>query len=319
MKRNLLMAVLRKGDTLSAVAAVPDVSQRVYLPGSEDIYLEWVLVTPDMALDWLTNEHAPNRNRKSSRVESYQRDMEHGDWLVYSSFAFDTEGKMIDGQHRAEAVVESGIPQWFVVVRGLERNTQRVIDRNAIRKFSDDLTISGAKSGTTIAAMCRCIWFYQLTGEIEVPGGKTNKVQGGATDAELERILEANPSIIDHMTTQAPITGIPASKYSAFKWLISLSEDYETIEAFNRFDKILRTGMADERPESRTVIVFREKLMRDKASPTNKMKPKQRLAFLVRTWNAYLKGEVLEKLMKSSPQLIAGCPIVPTDFVPEVE
>lgn len=68
-------------------------------------------VTADMAADWMDYRNDP-RNRPLSKtvVARYEHDMRSGLWLsTPQGYSFDTDGYMIDGQHRARAQSSSGI------------------------------------------------------------------------------------------------------------------------------------------------------------------------------------------------------------------
>jgi hypothetical protein len=67
---------------------------------------ELVLVTPEMASDWLTARRSPKqRNISVNIVAKYLRDMQAGRWKVTrQGLIFDTEGYNIDGQHRMRAL-----------------------------------------------------------------------------------------------------------------------------------------------------------------------------------------------------------------------
>ena len=75
----------------------------LYPVGSEP---EMVLVTPEMASDWLTARRSPQqRNISASIVAKYLRDMREGRWkLTRQGLTFDSEGHNIDGQHRLRAL-----------------------------------------------------------------------------------------------------------------------------------------------------------------------------------------------------------------------
>lgn len=69
-------------------------------------------VTPDMASDWLANRNFPG-NRKMSNIvsERYRKDMENGRWLEETpqGYSFDTDGWLLDGQHRLRAQANAGV------------------------------------------------------------------------------------------------------------------------------------------------------------------------------------------------------------------
>lgn len=84
-----------------------------------------VLVTPEMAREWLENQAA---NRKPSRgvIENYIKTMRDGRWVADPALPlwFGEDGRLIDGQHRLHAVVAHGEPVDFYVAR----TTREIMD-----------------------------------------------------------------------------------------------------------------------------------------------------------------------------------------------
>lgn len=65
-------------------------------------------ITPEIAAKWL-QENTNNRPISERAVQRYASDMKAGRWGVSESvIAFDTKGRLINGQHRLWAVMESG-------------------------------------------------------------------------------------------------------------------------------------------------------------------------------------------------------------------
>lgn len=90
-------------------------------------------IGPERAQELLDTlpDHGPskNRNRSRLRVARYAEDMEEGFWdVTHQGIAIDEFGVLMDGQHRLEAIVESGIPQILLVCVGVPRATFWLID-----------------------------------------------------------------------------------------------------------------------------------------------------------------------------------------------
>ena len=68
-------------------------------------------ITPKMAAEMLERHLNPENQRRQSQsvVESYARAMRAGQWLLtHQGIAIDTNGELVDGQHRLSAIVASG-------------------------------------------------------------------------------------------------------------------------------------------------------------------------------------------------------------------
>lgn len=102
---------------------------------------ELILVTPEMAERWLASK-AANRHLNENLALEYALVMEGGGWEeTHQGLAFDDKGRLVDGQHRLQAVTLSRKAQKFLVTRGLTRDEVLAIDRGRVRDAADSLTI----------------------------------------------------------------------------------------------------------------------------------------------------------------------------------
>jgi hypothetical protein len=117
-------------------------------------------VTPAMAEAWL-GKNLANRSVRQRVVEGYARDMRNGAWqLTGEPIKFSINGRLLDGQHRLQAVVRAEIPVEMLVVRGLPDSTQAVMDSGARRTAGDALKLRGETSYTALAATARLAIFF---------------------------------------------------------------------------------------------------------------------------------------------------------------
>ena len=88
----------------------------------EDFGLETTveIINPQEAQAYLDN-NAKHRPIKMKKVYEYMEEMQDGKWrLNGKTICFDTNGRLLNGQHRLSAVVLSGVSLTTVVVRGLD-------------------------------------------------------------------------------------------------------------------------------------------------------------------------------------------------------
>lgn len=121
-----------------------------------------IVVTPEMASDWMTHRRY-DRNRRPSRsvTGKYKNDMEAGRWKVArnAGLIFDTYGKVIDGGNRLTALANcdpevlqqrygvKGVAFWVYVDE--PRDTFEVLDQGYKRQAAHLL---GVPNATTVAA-----------------------------------------------------------------------------------------------------------------------------------------------------------------------
>jgi hypothetical protein len=182
-------------------------SGKAWIPGTH-IYSEWVLVTPDMAKEWL-EANVKNRRQMPDLWKSYARDMTEGFWrTTHEGAAFDIEGNLIDAQHRLLAIVESGVSQWLLVTRNLSPEAIESINRGKVRTFAHILQIMGYKSNHRYGATARRMLF-----------GPSSKAQG-VTDSALRQFIDLNAeaiafalSVIKPNVGPASVAGVVARAY----------------------------------------------------------------------------------------------------------
>lgn len=102
----------------------------------------WVLVTPEMARSLLAT-NTNNRAVRHGNVRLYARRMRNGEWISNKTepITFDRNGRLIQGQHRLLAVIESGVPIRFWLAFDESPEAWDVLDQPGRRNLADMLTL----------------------------------------------------------------------------------------------------------------------------------------------------------------------------------
>lgn len=106
-----------------------------------------VEVTPEMASDWLDTRNTGLKNRSLSAAVAgkYANAMRRGEWKsTHQGLAFDTEGWLVDGQHRLQAIANAGVTIQFWVFPDLPRDTFDALDVGRRRLASHLLRVPNA-------------------------------------------------------------------------------------------------------------------------------------------------------------------------------
>lgn len=147
-------------------------------------------IGPKKAQEWLKTNIA-NRPLSLRRIENYAKAMSDGVWqLNGDTIRFNTNGNLIDGQHRLSACVKSGKPFQSYVARGLEHEAFDTIDQGKSRSISDVLARVGCKNYHVLSSALRWIYRYK--------GGEDGIVSRGAIALRPDQahaILNANPDL----------------------------------------------------------------------------------------------------------------------------
>lgn len=103
---------------------------------------ELVSVTPSLAREWL-KKNTKNRPIRPSHVETLRQALARGEQVTtHQGIAFDTEGELIDGQHRLTAIslMPEGFSWLLQVTWGLDRATVfPVVDFTQSKRSTSDV------------------------------------------------------------------------------------------------------------------------------------------------------------------------------------
>jgi hypothetical protein len=124
---------------------------------------EVMLIGPELAERFLASSPG-NRKERSLHVKRLAESMKNGEWTLSSdAVAFDENNRLLNGHHRLNAVVVSGVSCPFWVVFGIRRKDETIIDGGVTRTPADHIGYAtGLTQLTTIAAAIRyLVAFYE--------------------------------------------------------------------------------------------------------------------------------------------------------------
>lgn len=106
----------------------------------DNIRMDVMKLTPSDARS-IIDSHKNFRSLSNSTVNTYTRLMNEGKWNL-SIILIDTDGMLVDGQHRLAAVVKSGKDQRFVVISNWPKDNVLTLDNGSNRTRSQSLKYS---------------------------------------------------------------------------------------------------------------------------------------------------------------------------------
>src|SRR5947208_14577232 len=119
--------------------------------------------------------------------------MRRGEWRVtHQGIAFDTEGALVDGQHRLAAVVEAEVPVELTVFTEVPDGAFDVLDTGKRRNAADVLAIEGENSAVMLAAMVRTVWLYENRPDLNWSGGAA-----AVTNHQIVQTLDQHSKLRD--------------------------------------------------------------------------------------------------------------------------
>lgn len=297
-------AARQKGAGGQVVREIVQVLTNDKLPGIE-ITIE--LITPELAEHYLNkrpNSQSAIKQRNDSKklVDRYAQDMRLEQFLFTGDpLRFNTLGEFVDGQHRAEAIIQAGTSELMVVIRGLEPETFSVFDTGRPRSFSDVLASMGVPSVSMVSGLTRRVLHWQRgnygvpnIGRIPNPpflGVPTSPSTLLDTFNNFKHEIQAAARRGASLKAQfAPKTAAPA--VVGFVYLVLSRLDLERCEAF--FNE-LQYGPSQPGPEY-PIFVLRERLKRHLPPAEPALPDWVWIHFFFDTWNKLYQGKSMGAL-----------------------
>lgn len=260
------------------------------MAASPRITTEVVTVTPSMASELLAVE-AMNRPINRAKVRQYAKDMQDGTFpLTGDSIKIGKGGAVLDGQHRLQAVVESGVSMTCVIVRGLEfADVFDRLDGHRPRSLNDVLSIMGVQHAKHMAACTvACYWFDETGVPYASAGGSTHRY--AAYYKEHKRELEAGSEFLVSNTKRATLVGLRPT-FIGMGYVV-----FGRLDADDR-DEFLRVLLAGTNlSESSPIFRLRERMIRNRQATVTRIGRRGEAALLFKAWNHWRAGNELKQL-----------------------
>lgn len=135
---------------------------------------EILTITPDLAKGILANNKG-NRKLNDNHVNFLTGQMLAGKWLFTGDpIKISHEKRLLDGQHRLQAVVKSGKSQDFLIAKDLDDEIFNVLDTGKVRTAADVLSTQSIKNPNESAAIAKFVILYRA-GKLQHKGKVSNE------------------------------------------------------------------------------------------------------------------------------------------------
>ena len=286
--------------TINSVAAVEARISATRTPLAtikKQVKAEWVEVTPAMATALLdANSH--NRRLREAVADGYARDMAADRWDVNGeTIKICIDGRLIDGQHRLEAIEITGISAVCLVVTGLPIEAQKTTDIGSRRSYADTLRWEDVKNEDAVSAIVRRVALWKAGYRVKSGRYKPTEPEMSETFATVPGIAEAAEFGVAH----AKGAGIPPAQLGFAYWLLAGIDATAATWFMQRIAD--GAGLQLGHP----VLVFRDRLRRERDALRGRgsVSPDLILALLIKAWNAYRAGDSITKLQLPTGGLTA--------------
>lgn len=243
------------------------------------------LLGPDRARQ-LLDTIIPNRDIRPAKVKRYARDMQANRWRrTGEAIKLTEDGRLVDGEHRCRAIIQSGCTIRTLVVYGVEEDARIAMDTGAVRTLADHLKMSGEKYWTNLAAALNAL-------HSDLRGNFIRRAE--PSHQELLATLEQHPHIRDSVVatyTPAIRLRIPHGVAASLHYrTVAISPD----DAALFWDRLLS---GENLTAGDPILVVRRKLEDNARTVRIKRLPRTYVqAYLTKAWNAYRRGEEMSHL-----------------------
>lgn len=251
-------------------------------------------VTPQQAKDWLKESNHDNRPMNGRTVSRYAEDMVAGVWDdTGDTIKFSGNGRLVDGQHRLAAVIQSGRSIEFWVAEGLGSNIFDKIDHGRPRRLQDCLAINQVPNAATVSGALKKLY--------ELKEGEEARRQFWTNHRGLE-YLEVHPKIVSCVSQVMAWGG---------RWLVTDSIASALLYLFREKDTKVGTAfmekvLTQEGLEKNTMEMRLYRILRRAANSGDARLTKHAFyQYFIKSWNkaqgknvkiAFIKGQPVPKI-----------------------
>jgi hypothetical protein len=262
---------------------------------------EWVKIDPAMATTMLT-KNGVNRKIRPRVVECYAEDMLQGLWdETGETIKFSRTGRLLDGQHRLMAIIESGTTLELLVVTGLPDKSQGSMDQGAGRTAMQALGMNDVPNASYCASVAR---WELLGGE---PGPHLEQaLKKKASTPRIVKTVEENPDIVvaagKYASLKSSIPGSPTA--ICYTWLHLHRVDPTACDEFFFAGLVDMSFKALHDPRKAALCALQRMEREDGIGPSSKDKAFATVSVLTRAWNAWRNDEELDSIPLKKGQKI---------------
>ncbi len=237
----------------------------------------------------MLGEATTNRRMSAAHLLMLTRAMEEGAWDENegSPIRFDVNGNLCDGQHRLQAVINSGCEYIFHVQHGTPIETMMVIDNNRSRTTAHYFELQGEKYSVALAsaAFLLCQW----TSDSQLYYGRERHEK----PSRLSQVnfLNDNPSLrlsVSRGELMRHLLKGGGGKWGALCFILTSIDETDA----DWFLEHLHTGI--DLPEGHPILALRKILL--DTSVKGILPNVEYCALVFKAWNLYREGRSVIKL-----------------------
>ncbi|AUR91844.1 hypothetical protein NVP1165O_44 [Vibrio phage 1.165.O._10N.261.51.B7] len=250
-----------------------------------------IKITPEMAKEIL-KKNIKNRKLNKSHVSRLASEMLSGNWsYTGDAIKVSTDDVLVDGQHRLEAIIVSGVSVDIELITGVSSDSFSKIDSGLKRTAGQVVQMSGMKNPNCVAAIAKVMLNIKdnggLNGKFAVsPKRYSNCVIHNEAVRIYDDVMESG--IVAKMRKEKINTPTQAAMF----WLY-MNNDKETVI---KFVNHISNGLFDSSDDPCKRL--KDKLI-DMRGSTSMLFATTAMALTFKAWNAFVDGKKVKRLSHS--------------------
>lgn len=234
------------------------------------------IVTPEIARQWLEVFNYRNRSIKKTNLKYLCGVFRRGEWKFNGEpIVFARTGRLLNGQHRLMACVQTGISFETNVETTIEEEAFTTYDPpTSVRPNAQILEIRGEVNTYMLAASLAWAWRLEK---------KNLQLKDIPSASEIDQLVERHPGMRDsvYRTKTKFFRQGGGSSVASFVHYIAQQQNVEKCE---QFFYMLETGIGLEKGNA--VLPLRARLL-DQLGAKARLLPAEVLALYIKAWTAF--------------------------------
>jgi hypothetical protein len=263
-------------------------------PADDRLTARVVRLTPAIAAQWL-ERNDQNRPMSRTNATTLGNEMTAGHWRENGeSVVFDSAVPpvLMDGQHRLQAVIDTGHEYNCPVISGVEPAARPTVDRGQKRSVANNLQMAGEMNGSALAATIVLWAGYERRTARDMTQSRRMSVTGMTEFLALwPRLREAVTAARKLRPAGQGRTMVPTSEV-ALVWM-AISESGAPEERAGEYLGAVLSGF-DLSPGN-PILALRRRLQ-DQVGTAHRMQKRERIALILRTWQLWSAGETRQQI-----------------------
>jgi hypothetical protein len=234
-------------------------------------------IGPHEAATMLQANHS-NRRMIANHVNRLAEEMLAGEWRVTGDTIKINGDRLLDGQHRLEAIVRSGVTIDTWVARGVDIDAFEMLDTGRSRAGGDVLSALGYQNVHATSASARTIWFLER---------KIATLDGRVTNHAIVNTVKRHGSLPAFVAEVSRVhfarTG---TVIAALYWILLADSDKgdQFTDSFLHGQDLKLTS---------PIYVLRERVINDPILRATKTGRRRLVPMMFRAWDSWLTGKTV--------------------------